>query len=205
MKRTGPLLKTWRGSVLVLFFFPLVALAGPSSREPLFSPDELLEISHHPQWHALLHYEPHLFGGVKSRIDDPNFFLAPTGQEDPAAELEATLELFFGIGSSPPEKVEGEIAPRCRFVARYHWLRSLLGEERYGEEEGLPCHRFREWRDAIAPWGVTMVFPSAFVNSPASAFGHTLLRIDAKDQSESSRLLAYTASYAAATGGEDPI
>ena len=50
-----------------------------------------------------------------------------------------------------------------------------------------------------------MVFPSAFVNSPASAFGHTLLRIDGPNQTEKDRLLAYTASYAAVTGGEDVV
>lgn len=55
----------------------------------------------------------------------------------------------------------------------------------------------------INPAGVTLVFPSAYVNSPASMFGHTLLRIDAVGQTEATRLLAYTINYAAKADASD--
>src|SRR5262249_37565820 len=61
------------------------------------------------------------------------------------------------------------------------------------------CKRFSEWREALNPGGVTLVFPAAFLNSPTSMYGHTLLRIDAKDQDERTRLLAYAVNFTAAT------
>jgi hypothetical protein len=44
---------------------------------------------------------------------------------------------------------------------------------------------------------VTLIFASAFLNNPASTFGHTFLRVDQKGQTEQTRLLAYTINYAA--------
>ena len=44
-----------------------------------------------------------------------------------------------------------------------------------------------------------MIFPAAYLNNPASMYGHTLLRIDAKDQDETTRLLAYSINYTANT------
>ncbi|MGH7232415.1 MAG: DUF4105 domain-containing protein, partial [Nitrospiraceae bacterium] len=43
----------------------------------------------------------------------------------------------------------------------------------------------------------TLVFPYAFMNNPSSMFGHTLLRIDQKGQTEQTRILAYTINFAA--------
>ena len=42
-----------------------------------------------------------------------------------------------------------------------------------------------------------MIFPSAYMGNPASMFGHTFLRVDPKDQTEQTRILAYTINYAA--------
>ena len=44
---------------------------------------------------------------------------------------------------------------------------------------------------------MTLVFASAYLNNPASLFGHTLLRLDRHGQTEATRLLAYTINYAA--------
>jgi hypothetical protein len=49
------------------------------------------------------------------------------------------------------------------------------------------------------PQGLTLVFPAAYMNNPASMFGHTLLRVDAQGQNSQTRLLAYTINYAADT------
>jgi hypothetical protein len=42
-----------------------------------------------------------------------------------------------------------------------------------------------------------LIFPSAFLNNPASTFGHLLLRVDQKGQTEATKILAYTINYAA--------
>jgi len=131
---------------------------------------------------------------MRSLADDPAFFNAPDGKTDAAAELEATLAVFFSTAEET-DKVQN---PQCRFIARYHWLKEQLHFDpaRLPEQ---PCRRFYEWRAALDPHEITLVFPAAYLNNPASMYGHTLLRIDAKDQNEHTRLLAYSISYAAGT------
>ncbi len=52
------------------------------------------------------------------------------------------------------------------------------------------------------PDAVTLIFPAAYLNNPASMFGHTLLRIDSRTRNEQTRLLDYTVNYAASTQQE---
>lgn len=153
------------------------------------------------QWQVLLHYAQHPITGVtRSLADDPAFFNAKNGQYDAQAELDATLASFFDTTLIPPVNQTAQ----CRFAARYHWLKQQLNFD----TARLPdqaCPRLQEWLNALDPQGVTLVFPSAYLNSPASMFGHTLLRIDAKGQDEQSRLLAYSISYAANADPGDGI
>jgi len=138
-------------------------------------------------WQILLHYKPADAVQPVSLIDDPAFFLAPDGKTDPAGELAATLR---GIFSSD---VSGDDAVACRFPARTEWLRTRLGIP----VEQLPAVACKKLDEALAvadPKRAVLVFPSAHINSPASMFGHTLLRIDNSYQSE---LLSYSVSYAA--------
>jgi len=152
----------------------------------------------HRQWQVLLHYRPLLLGsGVKSQVDDPSFFLSPSGKFDPQAELEATLESFF-----TPAVPEGEGEhPQCKFIARYHWLKQELGFDTEHLDE-YACLRFDDWLAEMDPGEVTLVFPVAYLNNPASMFGHTLLRVDTKTSSAQTRLLDFTVNYAASTAQE---
>ena len=61
----------------------------------------------------------------------------------------------------------------------------------------MPCERFERWIEEFHARSVTLVFPSAFMNNPASMFGHTFLRIDQEGQTAQTRLLAYTINFAA--------
>ena len=140
-------------------------------------------------WQILLHYKPYDTESQKSLIDDPTFFLAPHGKTNPSDELEATLRGLFR------EELAGDEAIACRFPARTEWLRSSLGID----DKHLPKFQCRKLEEALAsadPKRTVLVFPSAHINSPASMFGHTLLRIDNSYRSE---LLAYSVSYAAVT------
>jgi hypothetical protein len=154
-----------------------------------------LGLAGRPEWRKLLHYVPDIGGaGVHSLVDSPGFFNAPGGKADPQAELEATLASFY---QEIPETAERQ-SPQCAFVARYAWLDEQLGFD----PKRLPrleCRRYREWRAALNARGLTLVFASAYLNNPASMYGHTLLRVDARDQDERTRLLAYTISFAANT------
>lgn len=169
--------------------------------------DELIAVAHgkqlaaEPEWRALLHYYPNLIlPGVHSLADDPAFFNASDGKTNPEAELDATLRRFF---ESPinQEDTEAQHA-QCTFIARYHWLRQQLN---FDEEQlsPQPCLRFKQWYESLNPAGITLVFPAAYLNNPASMFGHTLLRVDAKGQTEKTRLLAYAVNYAAVIGDND--
>lgn len=178
---------------LILLWSPMTIAAG--YLDDLVAVARERKLADHPQWHALLHYKSRLlFPGVESQADDAGFFNAPTGKVDPQGELEATLAAFFSALPETPTQQN----PQCRFIARYHWLKRELqfDPKRLPEQ---PCARFDEWRKSLNPNALTLVFPAAYLNNPASLYGHTLLRIDAKNQDERTRLLAYAINYAAAT------
>lgn len=165
--------------------------AGPYLDELIQRADEL-NLAQDRVWRLLLHYRKSVWGGYESEADDPGFFLSPEGKHDPRAELEATLARFFSdelVGRS-------QQPARCAFIARYHWLDERLGFDR----ERLPperCERFENWYAELNPDAITLIFAAAFMNNPASMFGHTLLRVDQKGQTEQTRILAYTINYAA--------
>jgi hypothetical protein len=142
-----------------------------------------------------LHYVPNLIApGVHGQVDSRAFYNAPDGKNDPRAELEATLSSFFSEAGDTDEQQH----PQCRFPARYGWLAAELrfDPSRMPRPE---CRRYREWRAALDAKQLTLVFASAYLNNPGSMYGHTLLRVDAADQDERTRVLAYTISFAADT------
>ena len=144
------------------------------------------------EWHLLLHYRKGLFGGYESEQDDPGFFLSPKGKTDPTAELAATLAQFFSA-----ELVGRSRQPaQCAFIARYHWLKEQLQFDPI-RLPPLACERFGRWYEDFEVQSISLIFPSAFLNNPASMFGHTLFRVDQKGQTEQTRILAYTINYAA--------
>jgi Domain of unknown function (DUF4105) len=144
------------------------------------------------EWHLLLHYRENLFGGYTSEQDDPGFFMSPDGKTDPQAELNATLKQFFS-----EELVGRSRQPaQCAFIARYHWLRERL----QFDDSRLPklaCERFDRWFNDFEAQSITLIFPSAFLNNPASMFGHTFLRVDQRGQTDQTKILAQTVNYAA--------
>jgi len=143
-------------------------------------------------WHLLLHYRKDFLGGYTSEVDDPGFFLSPNGKTDPEAEIQATLTYFFSdtlVGRSKQPA-------QCAFVARYHWLKKKL----HFQETKLfpqPCERFDNWLKELNPASITFIFPSAYMDNPASMFGHSFLRVDQQGQTAETRILAYTINYAA--------
>lgn len=187
------------------FLFLPIALSGllPSQGigGPLGDPAYVNELQAHAaelrladerEWHVLLHYRRTWFGAVESMQDDVGFFLAPQGKTDPSAELAATLAQFFfddfvGRSKQPAQ---------CAFVARYHWLKERL----QFDDTRLPpltCERFRQWFDEFNADAISLIFPTGFMNNPSSMFGHTFLRVDGRDQTPQTRILAYTINYAA--------
>lgn len=145
-------------------------------------------LSEEPQWRTLLHYKRAVFG-IESLVDDPAFFASPEGKRDPDAELEATIRSFFD-----PIPEEGK-HPVCRFAARFDWLQRRLQID----TSRLPvpaCDAVAEILEKVAPRSVVVAFPTAYMNSPASMYGHTLLVIESTHDSE---LLSNAVNYAGMT------
>ena len=150
------------------------------------------------QWHALMHYEAGWLGrGLHSTVASDDFFLAVDGSSDPAAELNATLKAFVTGGQI--ERRDKTAA--CTFVARRKFLESSLGLEAQALG-GADCHEYQQWRAALSPERISLIFPTAFPNSPSSMFGHTLLRIDSSRAARGTELLSYAVNFAAAAGDD---
>jgi hypothetical protein len=189
--------------VLVLLLALLAGLSTPAPTDAQQSDRELYlqqlidraehaKLAWQREWHLLLHYRKGLFGGYESEQDDPGFFMSPNGKTDPDAELKATLMKFFSdelVGSTRQ-------SAQCAFIARYHWLKEQLQFDP-ARLPALSCERFDRWYEDFEAQSISLIFPSAFLNNPASMFGHTLFRVDQMGQTEQTRILAYTVNYAA--------
>ncbi len=192
----------------LLFLMVLMAMIWLGAGEARASADYLdqlitkartLKLAAHPAWYALGHYRPDLLGlERRSLVDSEDFFLAANGKFDPVSELEATLTAFFA-----PPVATGQ-HPQCAFIARYRWLKSRLDFDRSRLPE-QDCPDFEVWSEAIDATSATLILPAAYLNNPASMFGHTLLRFDRSNQTEETRLLSFAVNYGAQTGTDSGI
>jgi len=192
--------RPWWVFLCFCLFAPCIAHAAPYLDE-LIGRSRELRLSEQREWHRLMHYTSNLVTpGVHGLADSRRFYLAPDGKTDPRSELEATLAAFF----SDVQETDKEQNPQCTFIARFRWLDGQLGFDP-ARLKKQTCKRFNEWRETLNPQGLTLVFPAASLNNPSSMYGHTLLRVDAKDQNEKTRLLAYAINYAANTNETNGI
>ena len=156
---------------------------------------DLAHLANDPYWISLGHYERAKLGGWRSYVDDRDFFLAADGAHDPKAELQATREALYAAPSL------GDRHPQCVFPARTRWLRERLHLE---DLPKVDCSEFRRWYADIKPHSTVLVFPAAYLNSPSSMFGHTLLRIDQADiDSDNTAMLSYAVNFGAFIEGAD--
>ena len=172
-----------------------LAACTPVLAAPALSPQTLDALANDPYWIALGHYETGKFGGWRSYVDDSGFFLAEHGDSDPAAELTATLNALY----QPVTTADSH--PQCVYPARTRWLREQL---QLGDLPQPICSEYQRWFDDIKPHQTVLIFPAAYLNSPSSMFGHTLLRIDQADVDASgTALLSYALNFGAYIEGMD--
>ncbi len=164
------------------FFFFLFFLSTLFASEFELAQKKALQLQLYKEryWHLLLH-----FHDGTSEINDPTFFLAPNGRVSLKAELLATLDALYH------ETSYDDNATACRFPARKRWLKEKLHLTNLPKVE---CREYKKVFERVDPKSTTLVFPSAHINSPASMFGHTFIRINS---SYNSKLLAYAINYAA--------
>lgn len=182
-------------SVLWLLSATAGGLGGGEAASIWLTQAHQLRIADDPAWLTLLHVERTWYGVRRSLIDDPAFFLHPNGKHDPQAELEATLAgLFAERQPSVPHVFD-------RFPARCEFLIEQLGIDR----QRLPvsrCQAFEEAYAALGPGRAFLVFPTAYMNTPASMFGHTLLVIGSR---LSTGMAGQAINYAASTGDDGGV
>ncbi len=182
---------------MLFFLIPNLYAANLPYLQNLVERAEHLNLAEQREWHILLHYQPSGSGYI-SEVDDPKFFVAPHGKTNPPLELAATLKAFFAPSpKTQPQEVQNQ-HPQCAFIARYYWLKQQLNFD----SKLLPpqsCLQFEKWLARLQPDGLSLIFPTAYLNNPSSMFGHTLLRIDQAHQDEQTRLLASALNYTAVT------
>ncbi|WP_448111624.1 Lnb N-terminal periplasmic domain-containing protein [Pseudomonas lini] len=172
-----------------------LCFCAPLSAAPHIDNQRLQQLANDPFWISLGHYETAKLGGWRSYVSDKKFFLAPDGNEHPDRELTATVQALYAPASA------GEQHAQCVYPARTRWLKAQL------ELSDLPmpdCAEFKQWFKDVSPHSAVMIFPAAYLNSPSSMFGHTLLRIDqANVQSDKTSLLSYAINFGAYIEGSD--
>ncbi|WP_226455757.1 Lnb N-terminal periplasmic domain-containing protein [Pseudomonas sp. AF03-9] len=168
---------------------------APLYAAPHLDDQRLQQLANDPFWLSLGHYEAGKISGWRSYVSDQKFFLAADGAHHPDAELKATVDALYAPASL------GEKHAQCVYPARTRWLKDQL------HLSGLPavdCSEFKQWFKDVAPHSAVMIFPAAYLNSPSSMFGHTLLRIDQADvQRDNTALLSYAINFGAYIEGSD--
>ncbi|VVN84515.1 hypothetical protein PS718_01377 [Pseudomonas fluorescens] len=172
-----------------------LCVCAPLSAAPNIDPQRLQQLANDRFWISLGHYETAKLGGWRSYVSDRKFFLAPDGNEHPDRELAATVQALYAPSSL------GEQHAQCVYPARTRWLKTQLNLT------DLPtpaCAEYKKWFKDVSPHSAVMIFPAAYLNSPSSMFGHTLLRIDQADvQSDKTSLLSYAINFGAYIEGSD--
>ncbi|CAK9891360.1 MULTISPECIES: DUF4105 domain-containing protein [Pseudomonas] len=177
-----------------LAYLALCACA-PLHAAPSFDDARLKQLAADRYWIALGHYETAKLGGWRSYVDDQRFFLAEDGAHHPDQELRATVKALYAPASL------GDKHAQCVFPARTRWLREQL---QLADLPSPDCEEYTQWFKDVSPHSAVMIFPAAYLNSPSSMFGHTLLRIDQADvQSNETALLSYAINFGAYIEGND--
>lgn len=170
--------------VLLLFLGSKLTPAFAGPLEVALENAQLKKLSQEQQWLRLVHYSKGWFG-YQSDVEGRDFFLSPEGKTNPELELAATLRAFYT--EARPDLIETpqfrseDIHARCRFPARLRWLTEKLNLNQ-AEMAQPKCDLQEKYRRRVDAKAVSLVFSSYYLNSPGSAFGHTLFRFHKKSE-----------------------
>ncbi len=130
----------------------------------------------------------------KSEVTYSGYFLSENGKNNLKEELKADISALF-----MPAQDNQSI--RCKFPARSQWLMQKVSIQE-NELPQVKCSEFENWIGQIKPHKATLIYATDFMGNPSSMFGHTLLRLDPKDQQQLN-LVSYAVNYAATVAGND--
>jgi hypothetical protein len=130
----------------------------------------------------------------QSEVSYSGYFLAEQGGSNLQQEMQQNIQALF-LAAAPNQSV------RCKFPARSHWLMQQLNISEQQLPE-LSCPDLERWIGEVKPYKATLIYATDFMGNPSSMFGHTLLRLDPKDQQEL-KLISYAVNYAATVDSND--
>ena len=141
---------------------------------------EQTKLYENPYWSKLLHYT-----NGESEIDSDNFFISKDGKTDLKKELFETINSLEN----------GQNNVLCRFPLRVKWLKENIPSLEK-DIVNYSCAELDEFLTLVDAKYVTMVFPTAHINSPASMYGHTFLRVSSNEETP---LISNAVTFAAKT------
>lgn len=165
-----------KGKYLLLSFLFLNFLHASSLIQDINS----TKLYNDPYWSKLLHYRD-----GESEIDSRNFFVSDFGKSDLKKELFETIDSL----------TTGTNNILCRFPLRVKWLKKNIPNLN-SKIIKYECKDLDIFLKAANTKYVTLVFPTAHINSPASMYGHTFLRLAADNNTP---LISNAVNYAAKT------
>lgn len=148
------------------------------------------QLDHKTTWQRLMYADQK----QNSEVTYAGYFYATDGKTNLNSELQADIEALF-------REAPDNQSIRCKFPARSRWLMQQLNID----VQQLPkvnCVEFNDWINQIKPHKATLIYATDFMGNPSSMFGHTLLRLDPKDQKQLN-LVSYAVNYAATVKGDD--
>jgi len=200
--RATSLLRGTCALAVALLLAPQPARAEPPPAARAVAEARATRLFETAAWRRLLHVHPTAQHGWEAEPDGPAFYLSPRGAFDPEAEMLATLEALYLPAS------RGDDHALCMFPARARFLGDFL------HIDDLPrpvCGARDAFYARLRPKKVLFVFSSYRVESPASAFGHVLLRVERDDREVLRRdagphaLADLGVDYSADVGAENPV
>jgi len=185
-----------------IYTFSMLLSAETVSRESLITAlqKEALDrrLSEQRKWQDLMHYHTTAIvgGELLSYVDDPRFYFSSEGKTNPENELHETIQALFDDASS------GNAHPICRFPARHAWLAKELNISNKTLPKPL-CSDYIDWKEQVNATRLSLIFPSAYINSPSSMFGHTFFRFDPRDLEKRTDWLSWALSFGAQLDASD--
>lgn len=181
----------------------LVALAAGTLVASTGRADEqaLARLSEAPGWLRLVHYDHSRTSpsGYRSAIHSREFFLSPSGRDDPRAELLATWQALSEAPGANPD-----LHAQCRFPARFAWLKDALPDHARAIRP-VDCPAFNTWTRGGTVSSLSVVFATGYLGNPASYYGHTLLKFNFAGPDAPSRLLDVSVNYGAIIESDDNV
>jgi hypothetical protein len=172
------------------------AIAGGASHAVA---QDLAVLSEAPGWLRLVHYDKSRVSpsGYRSAIHSREFFLSPSGRDDPRAELLATWSAF-----SEAPGINPDLHAQCRFPARLAWLKDALPNHARAIRP-VECPGFNAWTRGGTVSSLSVVLATGYLGNPASYYGHTLLKFNFAGPDAPSRLLDVSVNYGAIIESDD--